>query len=57
LRISELDAVAVYDTETKAVDDISVSIDVAGTYYCVVTNHANGSVASTTSERIRVSPV
>jgi hypothetical protein len=51
------DLEAVYDKESKAVEDIGVTIDAAGTYYCVVTNHANGSEASTTSEYIRVSPV
>jgi hypothetical protein len=49
--------VADYDSATKEVKDISITIDSAGTYYCVVTNHVNGSEASTTSERIRVSPV
>jgi hypothetical protein len=57
LRISDLNAVAVYDKDTKTVEDIKVTIDVAGTYYCVVTNHVNGSEASTMSERIRISPV
>ena len=48
---------AVYNKDTKVVSNIKTSVDAAGTYYVVVTNHVNGTSAAKVSEVIRVSPV
>ena len=48
---------AVYNKDTKVVSNIKTSVDAAGTYYVVVTNHVNGTSAEKVSEVIRVSPV
>lgn len=48
---------AVYNKDTKVVSNIKTSVDAAGTYYVVVTNHVNGTSADKVSKVIRVSPV
>lgn len=50
-------AEAAYNKDTKVCGDIHAIANAAGSYYCVVTNHVNGTTADVVSEVIRISPV